>query len=506
MSRAISEGSSLQGSGNTVPSSSFRNPNLATSQRWSILWSMENEYRQSMGQNSSSSASLPRTHANVTATFPLANHPSTMQPNGSWNRAVMDLLSHRQGAAQNSARSLYNSQGNMDRDRTTQTTPAKADVVEVRYMKPITVTVSSLIQMARNCPNLESLCLGSTLTPDTLYLETGDYQSTLQPGPRAGLTYVPVTAADGAKALGEFCPKLQRLWLAGCEWVTADEVRVFLTHCRQLQTLDIRHCSKLDGRLGQLFVVQEEEEARESPRSSESELSERDDDDDQPSESSFLQTGERGRKRRNRGHFAGGEAAMAGFMAAVLNATALTRPSTEVAPLPLTSTSTASSGSKSMSIYTRPGPKKRVRDGAMFDLVNTASSGRLAAMATASQQMQQQTQQQQPAQHQQQDQQNQIRGQTQEYEQQHSQPLCSSLVGYYTPIQSGNGDTLQTHASAEQSPSGFISRVNNEYQANNSVRVNEETNNNEYDKDENQTELSDAEKDEVDVVYAHYGV
>ncbi|KAI1319708.1 hypothetical protein EDD11_003402 [Mortierella claussenii] len=129
------------------------------------------------------------------------------------------------------------------------------DSVEVRYRRPMTITVSSLVQMARHCPNLEFLCLGSALMPDTMYLETGDYRSTLQPGSRVGLTYVAMTAADGAKALGDYCPKLHKLLMAGCEWVTVDEVRAFLTHCRRLQTLDLRHCGKLDSRLGRLFMV-----------------------------------------------------------------------------------------------------------------------------------------------------------------------------------------------------------------------------------------------------------
>ncbi|KAF9570999.1 hypothetical protein EC968_001084, partial [Mortierella alpina] len=132
----------------------------------------------------------------------------------------------------------------------------RAETSDSRYKKPITITVSSLIQMAQYCSKLELLCLGSTiLTPDTLFLETGDYQSTLQPGPRAGLTFVPVAIADVAKALGKYCPHLRKLWLPGCEWLTLDELRVFLTHCLWLEVLDLRHCGKLDGRLSQLFEL-----------------------------------------------------------------------------------------------------------------------------------------------------------------------------------------------------------------------------------------------------------
>ncbi|KAF9932296.1 hypothetical protein BGZ67_004844 [Mortierella alpina] len=157
----------------------------------------------------------------------------------------------------------------------------RAETSDPRYKKPITITVSSLIQMAQYCSKLELLCLGSTiLTPDTLFLETGDYQSTLQPGPRAGLTFVPVVIADVAKALGQYCPRLQTLWLPGCEWVTLDELRVFLTHCRRLEVLDLRHCGKLDGRLSQLFVLKNTGGVAQEGRSTQPSESEDDSDED----------------------------------------------------------------------------------------------------------------------------------------------------------------------------------------------------------------------------------
>ncbi|KAF9184925.1 hypothetical protein BGZ50_003379 [Haplosporangium sp. Z 11] len=127
---------------------------------------------------------------------------------------------------------------------------------DLRHKKPMTVTVSSLIQMARYCPNLESLCLKWTvLVNDTLNLETGDYQSTLQPGPHAGLTYVDVGPMEGAEALVKHCPKLRKLLLYGCDWVTLDLLRVFVRQYPGLETLDVRSCSKLDTRVGRLFVA-----------------------------------------------------------------------------------------------------------------------------------------------------------------------------------------------------------------------------------------------------------
>ncbi|KAH7057496.1 hypothetical protein BKA57DRAFT_447117 [Linnemannia elongata] len=124
--------------------------------------------------------------------------------------------------------------------------------------KPMMITVSSLIQMARHCPNLEWLCLASTaLADDTLYLETGDYMSTLQPGPRTGLTNVQVTVMEGIGALGQSCPNLGRVWLVGCDWVTHREVLALTTSCRRLQMMDVRHCARLEGRLSRLYMIME---------------------------------------------------------------------------------------------------------------------------------------------------------------------------------------------------------------------------------------------------------
>lgn len=130
------------------------------------------------------------------------------------------------------------------------------DAISTR--KPMTITVSSLIQMARHCPHLEWLCLASTaLADDTLYLETGDYMSTLQPGPRSGLTNIQVTVMEGIGALGQSCPNLGRVWLVGCDWVTHREVLALTKSCRRLHMMDVRHCPRLEGRLSRLYTVME---------------------------------------------------------------------------------------------------------------------------------------------------------------------------------------------------------------------------------------------------------
>ncbi|KAF9947151.1 hypothetical protein BGZ70_002852 [Mortierella alpina] len=237
--------------------------------------------------------------------------------------------------------------------------PAMVQRVETsdpRYKKPITITVSSLIQMAQYCPKLKLLCLGSTiLTPDTLFLETGDYQSTLQPGPRAGLTFVPVAVADVAKALGQYCPHLRQLWLSGCEWVTLDELRVFLTHCLRLEVLDLRHCGKLDGRLSQLFVIKNSGGAPQEGRNAEHAGGEEGD--------------EAFDKERRRARFLAmfrtGGACVGAPRQDVVEQMPLSNHEMHALPR----------------VQTDPSPETTIaRKGAMFDAVNAASSGRLGTL------------------------------------------------------------------------------------------------------------------------------
>ncbi|KAG0016584.1 hypothetical protein BGZ81_011148, partial [Podila clonocystis] len=68
---------------------------------------------------------------------------------------------------------------------------------------------------------------------------------------------------DAIKAISENCPKLQQLSLAGCDWLTTDEVMFLVTRCRQLYNLDLSRCGKLDGRLSKHLVVRNEMVPRE---------------------------------------------------------------------------------------------------------------------------------------------------------------------------------------------------------------------------------------------------
>ncbi|KAF8984685.1 hypothetical protein BGZ46_007286 [Entomortierella lignicola] len=231
-------------------------PDQASNQRWSILWSMESQYRKSFGHVRYPAASLRSSVVIPKREYTQNGCSQTPLVHGMNPPSLSNL---NEPMAEGSSFSSFVREDDQGEYSDVSNNPEhRVETKEIRYKKFISVTVSSIIQMARHCPKLTSLCLGSSLISDTLYLETDEYQSTLQPGPRKGLTYVPVTIEDSAKALGEHCPKLQKLLLAGCDWVTAVEVKNFALHCRQLQTLDLRHCSKLDGRLAQLFVVDEE--------------------------------------------------------------------------------------------------------------------------------------------------------------------------------------------------------------------------------------------------------
>ncbi|KAF9206362.1 hypothetical protein BGZ59_011725 [Podila verticillata] len=151
------------------------------------------------------------------------------------------------------------SQGSNDESSTSTATD-----ITITFKRQITITVSSLIELTRHCPNLEVLSIVSAqLALDTLNVETGDYQSTTQPGPHTGLTFVTVTTKDAIKAIGENCPKLQQLTLAGCDWLTTDEVMSLVTRCLQLHSLDLSRCGKLDGRLSKHLLVHNEMNPRE---------------------------------------------------------------------------------------------------------------------------------------------------------------------------------------------------------------------------------------------------
>ncbi|KAF9360888.1 hypothetical protein BGX34_007445 [Mortierella sp. NVP85] len=364
----------------------YYHANLASSQRWSILWSMENQYRQATAQ--SNSLSLPTVQAPTSTsshdhvpgsrlrhrsdTSPYLNgRHSVVRPLGdmdqgdtsasAWNRPT--------GASSKPLRMQYNRYGQAIHDRTS---PVKAEAAAARSHHPIIVTVSSLIQMAGYCPNLESLSLGSSLTADKMCLETGDYESMLQAGPSAGLTLVPVTIADGAKALGKCCPKLHKLWMANCEWVTSEEIRIFVTYCRQLQTLDVRNCSRLDGRLGQLFVV-----GSQGKKAQEDDMDDKRDNEDSSKDFGYLLSDDMERRIRAKEHPSGTATEGASKMA-TSTATAVMSPSSSSSEH---SSLSSSSTTPVISVVVSTGPTKRVRDLAMYDLVNAACGGKLETLS-----------------------------------------------------------------------------------------------------------------------------
>ncbi|KAG0210108.1 hypothetical protein BGX28_009649 [Mortierella sp. GBA30] len=243
---------------------SYDEPMATHGANWSMLRSMEREYRGLRTCSSSSRPTWSSLTSSDSARVPVS--PSGMRSHHMVSNARHVLHPAVSQSSSQVGTPLCLSNGPkavapaLSCGSEGTATAQRGDSSDVRFKKPIVITVSSLIQMARYCPKLELLSLGSAfLTQDNLYLETGDYESTIQPGPRAGLTFVPVVISDVAKALGQYCPNLRRLWLTGCEWVTIDALRVFVTYCRRLEALDLRHCSKVDNRLNQLFVVKDKD-------------------------------------------------------------------------------------------------------------------------------------------------------------------------------------------------------------------------------------------------------
>ncbi|KAG0220645.1 hypothetical protein B0O80DRAFT_431984 [Mortierella sp. GBAus27b] len=353
--------------------------NVVSSQRWSILWSMENQYRQSTAQNNLSlipPSHMPTSSSSLDSDPTRFRHRSSPAPYSNGRHSILQSSGDTdQGEAHTSVPSRstaahskpLRAQSSRYSHAVVDRTSPKSEAAPVRSHQPLTVTTSSLMQMAHHCPNLESLSLGSSLTLDKVYLETGEYESMLQPCHSAGLTLVPITVMDGAKALGKHCPKLQKLLLAGCEWVTADEVRMFVTYCQQLQTLDIRNCGRLDGRLGQLFVVGDQEK--------ESQEEDMHDNRDKDESKDYGTWDEMEKKRLAKDHLSGTAMEMAAISATTAVAASQSVTSTE----PPHSSLLSSTPAVALAVSSRPA--KRVRDGAMYDLVNTACAGSLEAMS-----------------------------------------------------------------------------------------------------------------------------
>ncbi|KAF9995404.1 hypothetical protein BGZ65_008948, partial [Modicella reniformis] len=409
--RFSSEGPGHHGGAHSSTLTPYHEANIIWSQRWWILWSMEKQYRQSTCQCHSSPlpstqwlantsrnhvdpSNRPRQRSNSVSN--LDRRHSVVRSSGSTSMNQGDTPAQTSGrftAAR--SKSLIARRNQLNRLVLDRTSPVQTNTVATvtRSSQPLTVTVSSLIQMARHCPNLESLSLGSSLIPDKLYLETGDYQSRLQPGLGDGLTLVPVTVADGAMELGKHCLKLQKLWLAGCDWVTAEEVRLFVTQCRQLQTLDVQNCSRLDSRLGQLFVVDDEE----ATETLEGDMDDTRDQDESPKDYEYMRWEDEERKRRIKNYTSEmmmeeGMKTTTTITTTTTTTTATTITTAEAEAVIETHSSTGSNSSSSslsmprISFVVSSGPTKRVRDGAMYDLVNAACSGGLEAMSTRRQQ------------------------------------------------------------------------------------------------------------------------
>ncbi|KAI9490100.1 hypothetical protein BDB00DRAFT_769364, partial [Zychaea mexicana] len=140
---------------------------------------------------------------------------------------------------------LFGKQANMDVTNPTNNTP---EYYEARDMKHghLFVTTSSLLQVARTCKNLT--CLNMSLTTlffDSMIAETGEYVSTLQHyAVQPGLTHILIPMSTVIETLGKECTQLQEVQIQRCDWVTAQTIWLWVTHCPKLVRLDARRSNK----------------------------------------------------------------------------------------------------------------------------------------------------------------------------------------------------------------------------------------------------------------------
>ncbi|KAG1051164.1 hypothetical protein G6F43_006612 [Rhizopus delemar] len=110
------------------------------------------------------------------------------------------------------------------------------------HQSPITVSTSSLLQMANKCQHITTINLSRTvILHDKLIAETGEYLSTLQCRyVRPGLTQIDIPMEEVIKAIGHSCQQLETLEIRQTRWVTAEIIWLFVYHCPQLKRLDAR--------------------------------------------------------------------------------------------------------------------------------------------------------------------------------------------------------------------------------------------------------------------------
>ncbi|KAK9722021.1 hypothetical protein K7432_002993 [Basidiobolus ranarum] len=110
----------------------------------------------------------------------------------------------------------------------------------------ISVSASSLVQLAFNCPKLISLNLsGCSIFRDTFWKEIQEYQSMLQHIPQSDLTRVTINYKHAIHALATRCPNLKELSVSNCDWVTVEVLHIIVRRFTSLEVLDLRKCAKI---------------------------------------------------------------------------------------------------------------------------------------------------------------------------------------------------------------------------------------------------------------------
>jgi hypothetical protein len=107
------------------------------------------------------------------------------------------------------------------------------------YYSQICISTSSLLQVAKTCPNVRSLDLSyTTMMSDCRIQETGEYTSTLVTSP--GWTSVDISVEKAIQTLCSSWKDLEEVNLQGCEWATAEVIFMFAYYCPNLKRLDAR--------------------------------------------------------------------------------------------------------------------------------------------------------------------------------------------------------------------------------------------------------------------------
>ncbi|KAI7850599.1 hypothetical protein BDC45DRAFT_446731, partial [Circinella umbellata] len=127
-------------------------------------------------------------------------------------------------------------------------TTIESEFYEARDVKHghLFVTTSSLLQVAKTCKNLTCLNMSlTTLFYDSMIAETGEYVSTLQHyAVQPGLTHILIPMSKVIETMGKECIHLQQVIMQRCDWVTAEVIWLWVTHCPKLIRLDARRSNK----------------------------------------------------------------------------------------------------------------------------------------------------------------------------------------------------------------------------------------------------------------------